>query len=100
MVAIVCLSASGVGVREVLRRLGLGQDHRQRVADHVVHVAGQAGLLVAEPGDLAGLLGLALGAGGVRLGHLLRRPRDAAARSWQRSTSPASQGTAEHRHAG
>ena len=35
------------------------------MADHVVHVPGQRRLLVAQPGDLAGLLGLELGAGGI-----------------------------------
>ena len=64
------LERAGVGVGEVLRRLGLGQDHRERVPDDVVHVAGQPGLLLAQPGDLLGLLGLALGEG-----RLAPRPR-------------------------
>ena len=55
------LEGGGVGVVEVLRRLGLGQDHRQRVADDVVHVAGEPGLVLAEPGDLLGLVALGLG---------------------------------------
>ena len=46
------------------------------MADHVVHVAGQPGLLVAQPGDLVGLLALALRARRGLLGLLEPGLRD------------------------
>ena len=98
MLAIVACSALGVVVGQVLRRLGLRQDHRERVADHVVHVAGQPGLLLAQLGDLLGLVGLAHGLRRLLLGHDLGRP-ESRARAANRSARPASQGSAQDRRA-
>lgn len=50
-----------VVVGQVLRRLRLGEHHGERVPDHVVHVAGQAGLARAQRGDLFGEGPLAVG---------------------------------------
>ncbi len=91
MLAMVCFRALGVGVLQVLRRLGLREDHRERVPDHVVHVAGQPGLLLAELGDLLGLV--ALGLGGDLGGAGLVGPRREAEREAGQPGHP------QHRHA-
>ena len=54
MFAIVCCSASGSSRGKELRGLGLREDHREGVADHVVHVPGQPACSPAVPGDLLG----------------------------------------------
>ena len=93
MVASVFFSAAGSSSARYCAGLGLGQDHRQRVADDVVHVAGQPGLVLLEPGDLPGLLGLALARAASSSARSVCTS-ERAARAVARSASPASHGTA------